>query len=337
MAVAVETIPRGISIKNELIPVCPGRFRGETCSISPVRFAFSYIAGESNFCDSSVIAARIKHSIIPDKIVNMDQTMVRFDMPCRRTNELKGKKTVRIKTSRAEKKGFTVALASTAAGDKLPAFLIFKERSGQLGQRVRRNLIYPGNVRVFASTNGWMTRELFHTWLRTVYKSHQQRKLLILDEYRPHKADDSRKIASEECNSEIVLIPGGCTSIAQPMDRSVNKPFKESIRESWSSWMRQNGGGKTPAGNLKQPTRQNVIDWVAEAWRKISPELLVKSLLVCGISNALDGSEDDLLSDDLPRLNEEDEGGNESDEEDSPSDSDDDDDLSSFGDEEDDD
>ncbi|XP_065840181.1 uncharacterized protein [Oscarella lobularis] len=163
------------------------------------------------------------------------------------------------------------------------------------------------------------------------------RKAESYDGVEKEKADDSRKIASEECNSEIVLIPGGCTSIAQPMDRSVNKPFKESIRESWSSWMRQNGGGKTPAGNLKQPTRQNVIDWVAEAWRKISPELLVKSLLVCGISNALDGSEDDLLSDDLPRLNEEDEGGNESDEEDSPSDSDDDDDLSSFGDEEDDD
>ena len=143
----------------------------------------------------------------------MDQTMVRFDMPCRRTNELKGNKTVRIKTSRAEKKGFTVSLAE---GDKLPAFLIFKERSGQLGQRVRRNLIYPGNVCVFASTNGWMTRELFNTWLRTVYKRHQQRKLLILDEYRPHKADDSRKIASEECNSEIVLIPGGCMGNQQP-------------------------------------------------------------------------------------------------------------------------
>ena len=41
----------------------------------------------------------------------MDQTMCRFDMPFSCTNNKKGKKTILIKTTRAEKKGFTVALA----------------------------------------------------------------------------------------------------------------------------------------------------------------------------------------------------------------------------------
>ena len=66
--------------------------------------------------------------------------MVRFDMPSSRTNAKKGSKTVRIKTTKAEKKGFTVALAASASGEKLPAVVIFKERGGVLGARVQRQL-----------------------------------------------------------------------------------------------------------------------------------------------------------------------------------------------------
>ena len=78
----------------------------------------------------SVIAVRKAKNIDPPQIINMDQTMCRFDMLPKRTNIKKGAKTVRIKTTRAEKKGFTVALAAMADGTKLPAVIIFKERSG---------------------------------------------------------------------------------------------------------------------------------------------------------------------------------------------------------------
>ena len=53
-------------------------------------------------------------------------------------------------------------------------------------------------------------------------------------------------------------------------------------------------------GNLKQPTRQDVINWVSKAWDAIKSDTLIHSFLVCGISNAPDGSEDDLASDDVP-------------------------------------
>ena len=92
----------------------------------------------------AIITLRRIHDIEPSRIVNMDRTMCRFDMPPNRTNNKKGEKTVRIKTTRAEKKGFTVALAATAAGEKLPSVIIFKEHGGSsLGARVRRCLIIP--------------------------------------------------------------------------------------------------------------------------------------------------------------------------------------------------
>ena len=58
---------------------------------------------------------------------------------------------------------------------------------------------------------------------------------------------------------------------------------------------------KTKKGNLKQPSRQDAINWVSKAWESIKLETLTHSFLVCGISNALDGSQDDLASD-LPSV-----------------------------------
>ena len=59
----------------------------------------------------AVIRLRKKESIAPCNIINMDQTMCHLDMPPSRSNSKKGEKTIRIKATRAEKKGFTVSLA----------------------------------------------------------------------------------------------------------------------------------------------------------------------------------------------------------------------------------
>ena len=45
----------------------------------------------------------------------MDKRMVHFDMPRSKTNNVRGKD-IRIKTTKAKKKEFTVALAATATG-----------------------------------------------------------------------------------------------------------------------------------------------------------------------------------------------------------------------------
>ena len=51
----------------------------------------------------------------------------------------------------------------------------------------------------------------------------------------------------------------------------------------------------TPAGKKKAPSRNLVLRWVHEAWREIPAEMVMKSFKSCGISNALDGTEDDEL------------------------------------------
>ena len=82
----------------------------------------------------------IQHSYSTKEMYNMDQTMCRFDMAFNRTNHTVGSKTVRIGTTKASKKGFTVALAANGAGEKLPALIIFKEKGGKLGPRFSKLL-----------------------------------------------------------------------------------------------------------------------------------------------------------------------------------------------------
>ncbi len=111
-----------------------------------------------------------------------------------------------------------------------------------------------------ASTNGWMTAEEYHRWLVQVFRKKDECRLLIVDSYKPHKSQDSVQICEERCNADVLVIPGGCTSIVQPMDiKCINKPFNESMRASWQAWM-QEDRALTKAGNLKQPTRQDAID-----------------------------------------------------------------------------
>ena len=59
--------------------------------------------------------------------------MVRFDMPRSKTNDVRGKKDIRIKTTKAVKKGFTVALAATATGEKLPGSHFLQREGWQSG------------------------------------------------------------------------------------------------------------------------------------------------------------------------------------------------------------
>ena len=157
-----------------------------------------YAAQIQNF-RAQIIQSHLKHDLA--KFVNMDQTMCRFDMVPSCTNKIRGTRRVRITHIRANKKGFTVALAAKGNGEKLPALVIFKERNGELGPWVCAQLRIPSNIRVKASLNGWMTGALYHWWLRCMYRPDpynnlERCRLLVVDHYHPHMTEASEKIVA---------------------------------------------------------------------------------------------------------------------------------------------
>ena len=60
---------------------------------------------------------------------NMDKVHLMFDVPSNKTVDVKGAKTIVIKTSGNEKTRYTVVLACSADGTKLPPLLIFKRKT----------------------------------------------------------------------------------------------------------------------------------------------------------------------------------------------------------------
>ena len=215
---------------------------------------------------------------------------MRFELPSSRSLEFTGSRTVPVKTCGAEKRSFTVTLAVAADGTKLPPKVIFK------GVRTPRDLVVPNSLRVSFHKKGWMDESGVKEWIRQCLPRtrNHEKSLLVWDSFRAHLTDEV-KAALKQRKIDVAVIPGGLTPVLQPLDKCLNKPFKDSIRKKYLAWMISGPFEYTPSGKKKAPTRNLVLRWVNEAWQEIRAEMVVKSFKTCGISNALDGTEDDEL------------------------------------------
>jgi len=82
-----------------------------------------------------IIQLRRQHGYDLSQIGNADQTPLMFDLPYERTVAEKNVKTVSIRTTGHENSHFTVMLACTADGGKLPPYIVFKRKTLPKGMR----------------------------------------------------------------------------------------------------------------------------------------------------------------------------------------------------------
>ena len=102
---------------------------------------------------------QISQGFTNDAIFAIDETACWMDMPADTTVEVRGSRSVSVKTTGHEKNHFTVVLTAKADGTKLKPFLVFKGK----GTRLMKDLsTIPGVVRF--SSNGCVVCSLTSTW-----------------------------------------------------------------------------------------------------------------------------------------------------------------------------
>ena len=51
----------------------------------------------------------------------------------------------------------------------------------------------------------------------------------------------------------------------------------------------------TPSGEKRAPRKELVLQWIHKAWQEIPADLVANSFKSCGISNAMNGTEDEAV------------------------------------------
>ena len=203
-----------------------------------------------------MIDLRKEYDFILGDIGNMDETPVFFDMVGNRTVNVKGKNRVNVKTTESDKAHFTTILACLADGTKLKPTVVFKRKT-----MPKEKL--PSNISVYVQEKGWVDETVLSKWLNDVWFKRpgallKKNSLLVWDMFRAHllgKAKDTLK-ENKRCQA---VIPGGCTSVLQPLDVCLNKLFKVNMRQRWNHWMvnaeKHNKGREHTATRFKNCVR----------------------------------------------------------------------------------
>jgi len=108
--------------------------------------------------------------------------------------------------------------------------------------------------------------------------------ILIFDEAACHLTEKVEK-ALKQVQILPIVIPGGSTSLLQPLDVELNKPMKGTIRTKYTDWLEQKS--KNIQGNMEPPELLTLIEWSISAMNCLSKEQISKSFITTGIVKEL--------------------------------------------------
>ena len=104
---------------------------------------------------------------------------------------------------------------------------------------------------------------------------------LVLDAFRGHF---EKKVKAHNANRPLLkwlMMDGGITPKAQPLDVLINKVFKGFIRDFFKQWS-LNAPTNPKTGHPLAPSCKLHEQWIVKAWEKVPKEPVRKSWEVCG-------------------------------------------------------
>jgi hypothetical protein len=170
----------------------------------------------------------------PDKIFNMDETSWKFLNHGAFTIADTGAEGVQCHFSADAKDCITAIATISAAGDKLPLWVLAKGKTQRCERRYRALPVSP-DLHITHSINGWTNQLIADQYLRYMrrYVGGRTRFVLLWDVFSAHRDARIMRIA-RSLNIELIFIPAGQTDRYQPLDRRVFGPMKERAKEEFS-------------------------------------------------------------------------------------------------------
>ncbi|RPA95569.1 DDE-domain-containing protein [Choiromyces venosus 120613-1] len=165
-------------------------------------------------------------------ICNLDETPIPFEYLAGKTYDITGQKTVWVKETRSgwDKRQASLVLCIFADGIPwVPPMIIFHGTGQRLGAE---KLKYHLGVLIEFNPTAYMNDNLFENYItqHLVPVLGGRPTLFAMDLMGSHKTPAILDLLRSH-DITPSLIPGGCTSLLQPLDISVNKPFKEMVRD----------------------------------------------------------------------------------------------------------
>jgi hypothetical protein len=116
-----------------------------------------------------------------------------------------------------------------------------------------------------------MDSDKYQLWVREVLVPYLNGRYgyLLQDQFSVHMKEENIA-TTQRAGVEVDFIPAGYTACLQVLDKGVNKPFKQFVRDHSIAWLQQ-----APQG--AKPNRLDVTNWISNSWNQITAETITNT------------------------------------------------------------
>jgi hypothetical protein len=251
------------------------------------------------------------HNIPQSLVVNSDQTGIHL-VPTggARTWDTKGIKQVRVH-GLEDKRQVTVVVSSAATGEVLPFQVVFQGLTSRALPPLndgKRECVDCGWDLTF-SHNHWSTMETCKNFIKTILSSYlrlqitllglpkTQEMIWLIDCWSVHISKEFRDwMKANYPHIHVLYIPANCTSIYQPADVILQRPFKHAFRQEFNKYtMSMIANEIETNSNIKVDFKMSTLkpllcSWLFTSWLSIcnKQEMVKVGWSKCGLLRSFD-------------------------------------------------
>lgn len=187
--------------------------------------------------------------------------------------------------------------------DRVKPLLIFRGKGTNIMKGKERDR-WDWRVSVAFQKDAWADEQIMLAWFEKQWKpitDPDHPKMLVFDSHAAQLTPACRKWLREH-NTLAVVVPGGCTSLVQPLDVVVMREWKREVKVFYDLHVGENDDW-FDTNKSAQERRVLMSEWIGAGWSRVAnskQDLIRRGFRKCGIAIKTDGSDDYAMN--IPNL-----------------------------------